>query len=242
VPHLQSGVLKNEAPSELWEFVNPYFKRNQPDLLSRVTRKNNRGPNPIPTSATSSNGTRQSARQAATTNTVLTSPGGRPIHLITDGTTEGEAGQLVGPTGQNLDLSAIASNIAAIRQAQTTLTADLQALKASNDHLWREALETREKHRTHEETMGLIISFLERLFGTEGEGLKGLKEALRRAGISGPSKREDSGMEEPGSQKKRKRLGPERMISHGPGDEKANGHLEEIGMSAFDLLSVDADK
>jgi heat shock transcription factor len=223
VPHLQSGVLKNEAPSELWEFVNPYFKRNQPDLLSRVTRKNNRGPNPIPTSATSSNGTRQSARQAATTNTVLTSPGGRPIHLITDGTTEGEAGQLVGPTGQNLDLSAIASNIAAIRQAQTTLTADLQALKASNDHLWREALETREKHRTHEET-------------------KGLKEALRRAGISGPSKREDSGMEEPGSQKKRKRLGPERMISHGPGDEKANGHLEEIGMSAFDLLSVDADK
>lgn len=195
-----------------------------------MTRKNNRGPNPIPTSAASSNGTRSSARHAATTNTVPTSPGGRPIHLITDGTTEGEAGQLVGPTGQNLDLSAIASNIAAIRQAQTTLTADLQALKASNDHLWREALETREKHRTHEETMGLIISFLERLFGTEGEGLKGLKEALRRAGISGPSKREDSGMDEPGSQKKRKRLGPERMISHGPGDEKANGHLEEIGM------------
>jgi heat shock transcription factor len=173
---------------------------------------------------TGSTGVRQSARQAAT-NTIPTSPGGRPIHLITDGTTEGEAGQLVGPTGQNLDLSAIASNIAAIRQAQTTLTADLQALKASNDHLWREALETREKHRTHEETMGLIISFLERLFGTEGEGLKGLKEALRRAGISGPSKREDGGVEEPGSQKKRKRLGQERMI----GDEKA--HFEEIGTS-----------
>jgi heat shock transcription factor len=128
-----------------------------------------------------------------------------------------------------LDLSAIASNIAAIRQAQTTLTADLQALKASNEHLWREALETREKHRTHEETMQLIISFLERLFGTEGEGLKGLKDALRRAGISGPLKREEGGGEEQGSQKKRKRLGPERMISHGPHDEDAKGQFEEIG-------------
>lgn len=227
VPHLQSGVLKNEAPSELWEFVNPFFKRNHPELLSKVTRKNNRvGGNPMPTT-TGSTGTRQSARNVpSSSNTVLSSPGGRPIHLITDGTTEGEAGQLISPTGQSLDLSAIASNIAAIRQAQTTLTADLQALKASNDHLWREALETRQKHRTHEETMQLIISFLERLFGTEGEGLKGLKEALRRAGISGPPKREEGAGEEQGLQKKRKRLGPERMISHGPTDE--NGQFEEL--------------
>jgi heat shock transcription factor len=147
-----------------------------------VTRKNNRGPNPIPTSAASSNGTRQSARQQAnTTNTVLTSPGGRPIHLITDGTTEGEAGQLVGPTGQNLDLSAIASNIAAIRQAQTTLTADLQALKASNDHLWREALETREKHRTHEETMGTDHFVLGEVVWDGGRGSEGTEGSIEES-------------------------------------------------------------
>lgn len=220
VPHLQSGVLKNEAPSELWEFVNPFFKRNHPELLSKVTRKNNRVGGNQPPPSTGSTGTRQSARQAAGTQGVVTSPGGHPMHLITDGTTEGEAGQLVGPTGQALDLSAIASNLAAIRQAQSTLTADLKALKASNEHLWREALEAKEKHRTHEETMGLIISFLERLFGTEGEGLRGLKEALRRAGISGPTKREETSTEEQGSRAKRKRL----AIGDGSGDD-TNGHV-----------------
>lgn len=172
----------------------------------------------LPMSSSTPAGTRQSARQAAGQN-VVTTPGGHPLHLITDGTTEGEAGQLVGPTGQALDLSAIASHLTAIRQAQTTLTADLQALKASNEHLWREALETKEKQRTHEETMGLIISFLERLFGTEGEGLKGLKEALRRAGISGPTqKREDTNTgtgEEHHQRQKRKRL----AIADGSGDD-----------------------
>ena len=168
-------------------------------------------------------GTRQSARQAAGQN-VVTTPGGHPLHLITDGTTEGEAGQLVGPTGQALDLSAIASHLTAIRQAQTTLTADLQALKASNDHLWRETLEAKEKHQTHEETMNLIISFLERLFGTEGEGLRGLKEALRRAGISGPTQKRDdtsrtSGEEQHHQPSKRKRL----AIGDGSGDDYNSG-------------------
>jgi hypothetical protein len=37
VPHLQQGVLENE--SERWEFSNPHFQRNQPDLLLLVTRK-----------------------------------------------------------------------------------------------------------------------------------------------------------------------------------------------------------
>jgi heat shock transcription factor len=218
VPHLQSGVLKNEAPSELWEFVNPFFKRNHPELLSKVTRKNNRpgmAGQTLPTSS-GSTGTRQSARQAAGQSVVT--PGGHSVHLITDGTTEGEAGQLVGPTGQALDLSAIASHLTAIRQAQSTLTADLQALKASNDHLWRETLEAKEKHQTHEETMNLIISFLERLFGTEGEGLRGLKEALRRAGISGPSQKRDetnSGSGEEQQRQKRKRL----AIADGSGDD-----------------------
>ena len=220
MPHLQSGVLKNEAPSELWEFVNPFFKRNHPELLSKVTRKNNRvGGNPPPTSS-GSTGTRQSARQAAGSGSnVVTTPGGHQVHLITDGTTEGEAGQLVGPTGQSLDLSAIASNIAAIRQAQSTLTADLQALKQSNDALWRETLKSKDQHRTHEETMGLIISFLERLFGTEGEGLRGLKEALRRAGISAPAsfKRDAPHGDEPADGRKRPKFA---ALTDGSGDDQ----------------------
>lgn len=43
VPHLQQGVLETDSESERWEFSNPHFQRNQPDLLLLVTRK--KGPN-----------------------------------------------------------------------------------------------------------------------------------------------------------------------------------------------------
>ncbi|KAI9470557.1 MAG: hypothetical protein EXX96DRAFT_622771 [Benjaminiella poitrasii] len=39
VPHLQQGVLETDSESERWEFSNPHFQRNQPDLLLLVTRK-----------------------------------------------------------------------------------------------------------------------------------------------------------------------------------------------------------
>lgn len=117
---------------------------------------------------------------------------------------------------QLIDLKAITSGIAAIRQTQASIGADLKALQASNEHLWREALESRDRHRKHQDTIDLIVSFLERLFGTEGEGLKGLKEALRRGGIGRP--REDSTGEEGVVTKKRKRFGLDRMISDGRED------------------------
>lgn len=145
--------------------------------------------------------------------------------LITDGSTEGESGMVIAPTGQQmLDLSALTSNLAALRQTQATIGADLKALKTSNEHLWREALESRDRHDKHQETIDLIVTFLERLFGTEGQGLKGLKEALRRGALGRP--REDSVEEDLGSSKKRRRLGVDRMISDG-GD--ANGHGDEDG-------------
>ncbi|BEI85075.1 hypothetical protein CcaverHIS002_0504760 [Cutaneotrichosporon cavernicola] len=203
VPHLQSGVLKNESPTELWEFVNPFFKRDQPQLLSRVMRKNNR-PAVVPPTQGGSTGTRSSARQAAANAQIGTGYPG--VHLLTDGTTEGEAGPLVGPTAQLADLHAIQTGINAIRQTQAAIGADLKALQASNEHLWREALESRERQQKHEETIDLIVSFLERLFGTEGEGLKGLKEAMRR-GV-GPNRnaraREDSTSEETAAAKRRR--------------------------------------
>jgi heat shock transcription factor len=42
VPHLQNGVLLSDNDSEQWEFSNPHFQRNQPDLLLLVTRKKGR--------------------------------------------------------------------------------------------------------------------------------------------------------------------------------------------------------
>ncbi|WRT66799.1 uncharacterized protein IL334_003762 [Kwoniella shivajii] len=227
VPHLQSGALKNETPVELWEFANPFFKKGHPDLLAKVTRKNNRPGNlPLPPTTGSGSLNTRSATQAAVT---PAAPPGK--YLITDGTVEGEAGQLVGPSGQVLDLSAIHSGIAAIRQTQANIGADLRKLQASNEALWRQAYETQEKQRKHEETIDLIVSFLERLFGTEGEGLKGLKEAMKRGAIGRP--REDMKAEENvgGSAKKRRRVGIDRMIQNGneEEDEDDDDRLVEIG-------------
>ncbi|WVW83480.1 hypothetical protein I302_105501 [Kwoniella bestiolae CBS 10118] len=228
VPHLQSGALKNETPVELWEFANPFFKRGQPDLLVKVTRKNNRPGTekpPAPSTGSGSLNTRSATQAAAAT----TAPPGK--YLITDGSVEGEANQLVGPPGQVLDINAIHSGIAAIRQTQATIGADLRKLQASNEALWRQAYETQEKQRKHGETIDLIVSFLEQLFGTQGEGLKGLKEAMKRGGLGRP--REDSGSEENvgGSAKKRKRMGIDRMIQNGPSvdDEDDDDRLVEIG-------------
>lgn len=44
VPHLQQGVLQADSEHERWEFSNPHFQRNQPDLLLLVTRKKGRDP------------------------------------------------------------------------------------------------------------------------------------------------------------------------------------------------------
>ncbi|KAI7902250.1 uncharacterized protein BX663DRAFT_436194 [Cokeromyces recurvatus] len=44
VPHLQNGVLNTTGEAERWEFSNPHFQRNQPDLLLLVTRKKGRDP------------------------------------------------------------------------------------------------------------------------------------------------------------------------------------------------------
>ncbi|KAI9002699.1 hypothetical protein BC832DRAFT_540785 [Gaertneriomyces semiglobifer] len=42
IPHLQQGVLHSDGLPEIWEFTNPNFQRNQPDLLCLVTRKKGR--------------------------------------------------------------------------------------------------------------------------------------------------------------------------------------------------------
>lgn len=118
---------------------------------------------------------------------------------------------IIGPQGV-LDLTAITSGIAAIQRTQASIGADLKALQASNEHLWREAMEQREKHKKHQETIDLIVSFLERLFGTDGEGLKGLKEAMRRTGLArgGDRSGDAAGGDEDGaggSARKKRRLG-----------------------------------
>ncbi|KAJ3097951.1 stress-responsive transcription factor hsf1 [Phlyctochytrium planicorne] len=39
IPHIQQGALLTDGEPEMWEFAQPHFKKNQPDLLCLVTRK-----------------------------------------------------------------------------------------------------------------------------------------------------------------------------------------------------------
>jgi heat shock transcription factor len=224
VPHMNASVLANDVPQELWEFVNPLFKRGHPELLGRIVRKQRPANAPPPAIPTPTGTRSRPGPQPA-----LSSGSGQ--FLITDGTTTGEAGGvLVGPTGQQIvDLSALTSHIADMKRTQGTIAADLKALKASQEHLWREQLEQRDTQKKHQETIDLIVSFLERLFGTEGEGLRTLKEAMRRSGMA--RGREDSVGEEGGT-KKRRRLGLDRMIGDGR-QEGDDAQLVEITSGKF---------
>ncbi|PWN54064.1 hypothetical protein IE53DRAFT_372711 [Violaceomyces palustris] len=104
VPHLQQGALKHDLPTEneLWEFTNPNFHRDKPELLAKS--------------------------------------GG-------------------------LQLSSVLSAIHAIKNAQSSISADLRHLQNSNQGLWQEAIESRQRSKRQQETINKILRFLA---GVEG--------------------------------------------------------------------------
>ncbi|KAI0261406.1 hypothetical protein BC834DRAFT_479515 [Gloeopeniophorella convolvens] len=66
---------------------------------------------------------------------------------------------------QILDVNSIVNGITAIKRHQQTISADLSELKASNQHLWQEALVTREKYKSQQDTINRILKFLASVFG-----------------------------------------------------------------------------
>ncbi|CDO73628.1 hypothetical protein BN946_scf185014.g98 [Trametes cinnabarina] len=72
--------------------------------------------------------------------------------------------------GQAVDVRSIVDGISAIRRQQQAIAADLSALKQSNDALWKEAIEARQRHAKHEDTINRILKFLAGLFGRVMQG------------------------------------------------------------------------
>ncbi|KAI0763706.1 hypothetical protein BC629DRAFT_1596904 [Irpex lacteus] len=60
------------------------------------------------------------------------------------------------PHGQVLDINSIMNGISAIKRHQQAISADLNELKSSNQHLWQEALAARERHKKHQDTINRI--------------------------------------------------------------------------------------
>ncbi|RPD66501.1 hypothetical protein L226DRAFT_500934 [Lentinus tigrinus ALCF2SS1-7] len=71
---------------------------------------------------------------------------------------------------QAVDVRSIVEGISTIRRQQQAISADLSALKQSNDALWKEAIEARERHAKHEDTINRILKFLAGLFGRVMQG------------------------------------------------------------------------
>jgi HSF-type DNA-binding len=66
---------------------------------------------------------------------------------------------------QLLDVNSIVSGITAIKRHQQAISADLNELKTSNQQLWQEALDARERYKSQQDTINRILKFLASVFG-----------------------------------------------------------------------------
>ncbi|KAF8902782.1 hypothetical protein CPB84DRAFT_1655240, partial [Gymnopilus junonius] len=64
-----------------------------------------------------------------------------------------------------LDIHSIVNGIQAIKRHQTTISAELNELKRSNQLLWQDALAARAKHQKQQDTINRIVKFLAGVFG-----------------------------------------------------------------------------
>ncbi|GBE81888.1 hypothetical protein SCP_0402620 [Sparassis crispa] len=140
IPHLQQGVLRSDTDTEAWHFEHPNFRRGQPDLLTFITRK---------TKSTHGN---VDEAQLDYNETVNVAP---------------QVGTL--SAGQVLDINSVVHGIQAIKRHQQAISADLNALKQSNDLLWKEAEITRQRHDKHQDTINRILKFLAGVFGNSAD-------------------------------------------------------------------------
>lgn len=66
---------------------------------------------------------------------------------------------------QLLDVNSIVGGITAIKRHQQAISVDLNDLKTSNQQLWQEALATRERYKSQQDTINRILKFLASVFG-----------------------------------------------------------------------------
>lgn len=141
IPHLQQGVLKSDSDTEPWNFEHPHFHRGQPDLLCLIQRKKQ------PANSNTEDGDVQDNTSATAAHAAATTP------------------------GQLLDVNSLVNGIAAIKRHQQAISADLQALKKSNEMLWEEATLARQRHDKHQDTINRILKFLAGVFGHSTDSL-----------------------------------------------------------------------
>ncbi|TFK36449.1 hypothetical protein BDQ12DRAFT_609910 [Crucibulum laeve] len=144
IPHLQQGVLKSDNDTEFWNFAHANFHRGQPDLLCLIQRK------------------KQSGQPGEDGAMDMRDPNAPSV----------PQGPATLSSGQILDIHSIVNGIAAIKRHQTTISAELNELKRSNQMLWQDAMAARQRHQKQQDTINRIVKFLAGVFGHQGANHK----------------------------------------------------------------------
>ena len=64
-----------------------------------------------------------------------------------------------------LDVNSLVTGISAIKRHQQAISSELNEIKKSNEHLWKEVMASRERHKKHQDTINRILKFLAGVFG-----------------------------------------------------------------------------
>ncbi|KAG6845170.1 hypothetical protein H0H87_012966 [Tephrocybe sp. NHM501043] len=137
IPHLQQGVLRSDTDTEHWNFAHASFLRGQPDLLYLIQRK------------------KQPAH-----------PGDDAVMDLREPIAAAPVVPMQASGGQVVDVNAILNGISAIKRHQATISSELNELKQSNQMLWQDAMDARQKHQKQQDTINRIVKFLAGVFGS----------------------------------------------------------------------------
>ncbi|KAL9940922.1 hypothetical protein V8E36_000410 [Tilletia maclaganii] len=235
VPHLQQGALDADkaAQSELWEFTNELFTRDEPELTAQVQRKK------AVKSAAPGGAEGLAGFGAIPPNRLLladmpfsaTGEGlehaGLPIDGAASGSTAGpsSSSSSSSASAQNLHLHPLFPALQAITVAQTNINSELSRLRSSNDDLWREAIDTRQRLKKQQDTVNKVIRFLAGVFG--GRALANVATDEEGAGTPGPNGAKDAGPSSSGSSRvdSASVLGSARRVAIYRPSTTANGRL-----------------
>ncbi|PWZ03765.1 hypothetical protein BCV70DRAFT_155848 [Testicularia cyperi] len=169
VPHLQQGALKHDSPqeSELWEFSNPHFHRDHPEWLSKVQRKKGARDEKDHQGEREGSG---SGSGSGTTNSIAAASTGQELMQAGALMRTDFGSAATSTTGEGtLQLASVLNAINAIKNAQSSISADLRHLQSSNQNLWQEAIESRQRAKRQQDTINKILRFLAGVFGNQDE-------------------------------------------------------------------------
>ncbi|KAJ3174349.1 stress-responsive transcription factor hsf1 [Geranomyces variabilis] len=207
IPHLQQGVLQTDGQPELWEFANPNFQRDQPDLLCLVSRK----------------------RKGDQEDKDGTSSGAAALAAANSSNQQQQQKKQQQQQQQQqqsaLDVGFIISEIAAIKRHQLSISSDLKNIQRENQVLWTESVAVRERHQRQQETIDKILRFLSSIFSHKQKPLmnKRRRLLLEQGGSSGD---ESNGQRADGAGSGGG--GSSQDLSDDDGDDDADNALQRI--------------